>query len=162
MRLHARIFFARPALIRPPPRGILQISMELPRQTPAPPPLPHPAARNMRLLAARALFAAVSAAGAAVLFVFDPAQSGFYPACPLHFLSGLDCPACGSLRAAHLFLRGHLREAFAINPYLFAAIPFASLAWLRPEFRSRRAAWILAAALVAVFVLRNAPRFLHR
>ena len=122
-----------------------------------------PPGKRMKSSLAPCLLAVGAAAGLVVLFAFDPAQSGFYPACPLHSIAGLDCPACGSLRAAHLFLRGHFRDAFALNPYLFFALPLAALACFRPAaFRSRPAVWALSAALVAVFVLRNASRFLRR
>ena len=41
---------------------------------------------------------------AAVLFFFNPAQSGFYPFCVFHRTTGLLCPGCGSLRALHQLL----------------------------------------------------------
>ena len=62
---------------------------------------------------------------AALLFFFDPAASAFYPSCPLRALTGLLCPFCGGLRAAHALLHGHVLEAAALNPFLFAA----GLAW---------------------------------
>lgn len=98
-----------------------------------------------------ALFALIAAA---VLFLFDPATHAFYPPCPLHALTGLDCPTCGGLRAAHLLLHGHLRAAFALNPFLFFALPVAALFFLRP-FRVRWLPWMALGALLAWFVWRN-------
>ncbi len=97
----------------------------------------------------------LAALGAAVLlFFFDPAATGFYPACPLHSLTGLDCPTCGGLRAVHLLLHGHVRAAFAMNPFLFFALPVVALFFIRPA-RSRWLPWIAFGALLAWFVWRN-------
>ena len=40
-------------------------------------------------------------AGMVLLELFDPATSGVFPPCPLHYLTGWYCPGCGSLRAIH-------------------------------------------------------------
>ena len=100
-----------------------------------------------------ALFA-LGAAG--ILFFFDPATTPAYPGCPLHALTGLDCPTCGGLRAAHLLLHGNLRAAFALNPFLFFALPAGAMLLLRP-FRVRGAWWAALGILLAWFVWRNWP-----
>jgi hypothetical protein len=116
-----------------------------------------------------ALAAGLSAAlaGAAVLFFFDPATSGFYPQCPLHRLTGLDCPGCGGLRAVHQLLHGHFSAAWRLNPIVFLLPPVGLwLAWrewtlgradsrwngtaLRPAY-----GWLAAGALAAFGVWRN-------
>ena len=108
---------------------------------------------SSRLLAYTLL--ALCALGAVVLlFLFDPATHAFYPACPLHTLTGLDCPTCGGLRAAHLLLHGHLRDAFHMNPLLFFALPILALLAIRP-FRTRWLPWLALGALLAWFVWRN-------
>jgi hypothetical protein len=61
------------------------------------------------------------AGAAALIFFWDPAVTSFYPSCPLRALTGLLCPLCGGLRAAHALLHGHVLEAVALNPFLFAA-----------------------------------------
>ena len=63
-------------------------------------------------LLAYTLLALFALASLLLLFLFDPSTHAFYPPCPLHALTGLDCPTCGGLRAAHLLLHGHLRAAF--------------------------------------------------
>jgi|SRR5688572_7456445 len=65
------------------------------------------------------------AAAAALLYIFDPASTPFYPACPLRALTGLLCPLCGGLRAAHALLHGQVLDAVALNPFLLAV----ALAW---------------------------------
>lgn len=100
---------------------------------------------------------ALSALGAGlVLFFCDPAAHGFYPRCPLHSLTGLDCPTCGGLRAAHLLLHGRFRAAFALNPFLFFALPAAALFFLRPALaRPRWVPWAALALFAAFFIWRN-------
>jgi len=75
---------------------------------------------------------ACAAAAAAVIFFYDPASAAFFPSCPLRALTGLLCPFCGGLRAAHALLHGRVLEAAALNPFLFAAGlvgPIVPLRW---------------------------------
>jgi hypothetical protein len=67
------------------------------------------------------LIGGACAAAAALLYAYDPAASSFYPSCPLRALTGLLCPLCGGLRAAHELLHGRVLEAAALNPFLFVA-----------------------------------------
>lgn len=62
----------------------------------------------------------------AVLFVFDPATAGFYPPCLFRTFLGMQCPGCGSLRAAHQLLHGNLAAAWALNKPLLIALPLAA------------------------------------
>ena len=78
---------------------------------------------NRRLLAA---LAAAIVVAAAMLRLFDPATSGVFPPCPVHFLTGWYCPGCGSLRALHQLLHGNLRAAWALNPLTILLLPFIS------------------------------------
>lgn len=59
-----------------------------------------------------------------VLFWCDPNQYSFYPVCAFHRATGLLCPGCGSLRAIHQLLHGHLTTAFRFNPLLISSLPF--------------------------------------
>jgi len=79
------------------------------------------------LIRNRPAFPALIAAGmvgVALLRVFDPATSGVFPPCPLHYFTGLYCPGCGSLRALHALLHGDLRQAWAMNPLTILLLPF--------------------------------------
>jgi len=62
--------------------------------------------------------------GVVLLRVFDPARSGMFPPCPVHYLTGLYCPGCGSLRAIHALLHGDLRQALAMNALTVILLPF--------------------------------------
>ena len=70
-------------------------------------------------------------AGAVYLFLFEPGKSGFFPACPFRLLTGFTCPGCGTTRALHQILHGHLDTAFTLNPLLLLAVPFLLFALLR-------------------------------
>jgi len=109
------------------------------------------------------------AAAVAVLFVFDPSTAGFYPICPLHAMTGLQCPGCGGLRAVHQLSPGHIAAAWRLNPFVICLLPVAF--WLG----MREAVWIftrrewpglvtrpifgllLAGALLVFGIVRNLP-----
>jgi hypothetical protein len=110
-----------------------------------------------------------AALGLLVLALFDPAQHGFYPRCYFKALTGLDCPGCGGLRAAHQFLHGHFKAAFALNPFLiligplvawFATAEFVRLTTgrtLAHPFKHPAWLWALLVLLVGFSVVRNLP-----
>jgi hypothetical protein len=89
--------------------------------------------------------AAALAAVAAVVYAYDPATTPWLPSCPLRALTGLLCPLCGTLRAAHALLHGRVLDAVALNPFVFAAAAAAPLAPLRA----------IGAAAVLFAVVRN-------
>ena len=76
--------------------------------------------------AASAALLLFSFAGILLLFFFDPATSGFYPPCLFKTFLGVQCPGCGSLRAAHQLLHGNLAAAWALNPMLMVVGPLAA------------------------------------
>ena len=56
-------------------------------------------------------------------FIFEPGKTGIFPDCMFRLLTGLTCPGCGSTRAFHQLLHGHIITAFTLNPLLLAALP---------------------------------------
>ncbi len=62
-------------------------------------------------------------ATALVLWRIDPNIGRVLPPCPLHALTGLYCPGCGSTRALHALLHGDVGQAMAMNPLLVLALP---------------------------------------
>jgi hypothetical protein len=104
-----------------------------------------------------------------LLYLRDPAQGGVYPPCPFHALTGLDCPGCGTLRAAHQLTHGHVRAAFGLNPLAVLLIPIvayvivsATLVSVRgrglPDLTLRgRAAWIVPIVVISFWFARNVP-----
>ncbi len=61
------------------------------------------------------LFLVLGIGAGTVLFLFDPKSTSIYPVCPFHWLTGLDCPLCGSLRALHALLHARPVEAVHAN-----------------------------------------------
>ena len=105
----------------------------------------------------------------AVMFLFNPAEHGFFPRCFFRMITGWDCPGCGGLRATHQLLHGQVRAAFALNPLLILSLPlvayfaarslverFAGVKLPQP-FKSTMWIWIAAVVVVAFGVLRNVP-----
>jgi hypothetical protein len=68
-------------------------------------------------------WAAVLGTAAVALAVLDPAKAGRSLDCPFHWATGLYCPGCGTLRAVHQALHGHLRAALGLNALAVAALP---------------------------------------
>ncbi len=113
-------------------------------------------------------------AAAWLVYLFPPGSVWFYPQCLFHRLTGLNCPGCGGLRAAHQLLHGHLKQAFLLNPLLFVMAP--ALAWLglsqlwraatsrelAHPFKHPASVWALLIAVVVFGIARNLPiPFLH-
>jgi hypothetical protein len=122
---------------------------------------------NYMLLGAVA--AGIACAGALVLYLFDPTRYGFYPVCLFHRTTGLLCPGCGSLRALHHLLHGHVAEAFRYNALLMTLLPVAT-AWLLLRLSARRGwakpiplnigtagLWIALVVFLGFGVFRNLP-----
>lgn len=133
----------------------------------APPKINAPATFNRCVIGWVAL---AILAGMAVVYLFNPATSRFYPVCHFHQLTGLNCPGCGMTRATHALLHGDLMTALRDNALLMGLLMLGILrgAWFglnrlrgRPNDIFFRAAWLwpLLAAALLFTVLRNLPAF---
>lgn len=74
---------------------------------------------------------------AVVYFVFDPSGSRFFPKCAFHALTGYQCPGCGSQRAIHALLHGHLMEAIRFNALLVFSLPLVVMLLTVKLWRNR-------------------------
>ncbi len=66
----------------------------------------------------------------------DPNQPGHYPMCPTLALFGIDCPACGGLRATHALANGDLLRAMDHNLLFVLAVPLIIVGWVVWFYRS--------------------------
>ena len=73
--------------------------------------------------------AVIAAALVAVLALRDPSQPGNYPACPFRWSTALWCPGCGSMRAIHALLHGHVMTALSSNALTVAMLPVLAGMW---------------------------------
>lgn len=57
----------------------------------------------------------VSAAAVLVVAYFNPVTAEFFPQCPLHQMTGLNCPGCGLTRGFHALFHGDILGALHFN-----------------------------------------------
>ena len=124
---------------------------------------------NMDFRTFNAAIVVFTVAAAAVEYAFDPAVTTWFPSCPLFAMTGWLCPFCGSLRAGHALLHGHIEAALTLNPLttagggvLVAAIAHDAARPRHAGFAGRLVSLCLSPngiTLAAAFgVLRNLPR----
>lgn len=57
----------------------------------------------------------------------DPVQMHWMVRCPVHHLSGLKCPGCGTLRAVYSLIHGDLSSALQFNLLSVLMIPLLAI-----------------------------------
>lgn len=107
------------------------------------------------------------AASCGVVIAVDPA-TGVYPPCPSQLLFGIDCPACGGLRATSALLQGDFSSFLDHNILLALAFPLLFAIWivaiigrLKPDRRyllSTPVKRLLAVALVLILAVFTVTR----
>lgn len=103
--------------------------------------------------------AIIAAAVLIYLAVFDPTEAPA-PQCLFRRLTGWDCPGCGTQRAVHALMHGHVAEAWRFNAFLFFAVPLIALYALAPKRWSKviyspYATLGIACAIVLWWIGRN-------
>ncbi|MFV0306200.1 MAG: DUF2752 domain-containing protein [Desertimonas sp.] len=92
--------------------------------------------------------------------------TGWVPPCPIHALTGLDCPGCGSTRAMQSLIDGDIARAVSFNALaIVAAGPVLMWCWWAamrrrplPLVVSHRLAGTVWAIVVGVYTIaRNLP-----
>ena len=120
----------------------------------------------MRRSLVMALVALVLLAFGFIYFAMDPSSSSLFPQCVFLSLSGYKCPGCGSQRAIHALLHGHVVEAFKFNALLLISIPWLAFCLFAETQRVRNPRlyvrlnppllmWLFLALVVIWWVLRN-------
>lgn len=105
------------------------------------------------------------------LYLFNPGTSTLYPTCPFYWFTGCYCPGCGSLRALHQLMRGHLATALGLNPLMVVSSPFVGYYFvsrtmvvvagrsLRTFFIRPVFIWGFLGVVLVYWVLRNLPYY---
>lgn len=88
----------------------------------------------------RVLLLAVLAVALGALAWGDPYAAAWPLGCPLRRLTGWLCPLCGTQRALHEALHGHLAESWRLSPALWILSPWWALL-LAGALSARIAAW---------------------
>ncbi len=93
---------------------------------------------------------------------FDPAHSHLAPKCIFKLLTGYDCPGCGSQRAIHAFLNGHVWEGIQYNYLLVPALLYVIALTIFPRngkvhlaLSGTLACWIWFGVFIAWWIGRN-------
>ena len=86
-------------------------------------------------------------------WMFDPLEGpAIYPRWPVKWLTGWDCPGCGSARALHALLHGRLAEAWAFNPWLPIVLVMALLALIGSNRPGKIRSFIHSPITLTLFV----------
>lgn len=114
---------------------------------------------------------AVAAAGAGLIWYFNPSNVSFLPVCPLFKFTGFACPGCGMTRGFHALFHGDVLTALDYNALiplfvlLFGAI-FGSLLLvvIRGKGLSMKLVrptmlWGILGLLIVFGVVRNLPYY---
>ena len=121
-----------------------------------------PVARRLQLPGSGAwlltvvVLSVILALGVGAAVVFDPKEASWFPKCPVHSLTGLNCPGCGTGRAVHAAAHGRWLEAFRYNPILAVAIPLLIAIVAKPEWAKKPSvSWGVFAVAVLWMLVRN-------
>ena len=120
-----------------------------------------------RVIAAAGVFGI--ATGAFVVGYFNPVIAGFFPTCPFHAITGLNCPGCGMTRGFNALLHGDILGAIQFNallPFFAFLFSYFALSLFLVAVRGNGLSWkIFTPKVVTVFliftvvfaVVRNLP-----
>ena len=120
-----------------------------------------------RVLAAAGVL--IIAAGSFAVGYFNPVTAGFFPQCPFHALTGLNCPGCGLTRGFHALFHGDVLEALRYNallPIYAFVIGYFFVSIALTAIRGRGLSWkifppaamyIFLVATIVFSVARNLP-----
>ena len=116
------------------------------------------------------LVSIVAIAASLLYFYYNPVYSNFFPRCVFHSVTNLDCPGCGSQRALHALLNGHILEAADFNLLTVLFLPllaysaivaianaFFNQSWSQKIFYPPLFTKIVLVVVLLFWILRNIP-----
>ena len=108
--------------------------------------------------------------GCIILYHFDPAtNSQIYPPSLSREIGGFYCAGCGTLRALHQLLHGHLLAALDLNPLMVLTAPYliySFISYTSPVILGQKIPqvyiktswiWLFLKVVLIYWVLRNIP-----
>lgn len=113
----------------------------------------------------------IMAAGAFAVGYFNPVSAGFFPTCPFHEITGLNCPGCGMTRGFNALFHGDFLGALHFNlliPFFAVLFSYFALSLLMVTVRGYGLNWkIFTPKIVTAFlifaltyaVMRNLPYY---
>ena len=134
-------------------------------QPPPEEPTQHPTRRDYVTL----LLGLIAAVCFLCMLAFKhPSDYGVIPSCPFHSGTGFLCPGCGSMRATHYFITGHIATSLHYNPLVLIVLPlvaYLSLKWFCEIFLHKELPfpyqttvyWAIAVIFIVFFIARNIP-----
>lgn len=75
------------------------------------------------------LFGGAVLAVGILYFWFNPTMAGWPLQCPVHLVTGWQCPGCGFQRALHALLHGEVVQALRYNLFLIVSMPLLLGVW---------------------------------
>lgn len=102
--------------------------------------------------------AGVIVGGSLAVGYFNPVNAGFFPQCPFHALTGMNCPGCGLTRGFHALFQGDILGALHFNamlPIYAFVIGYAMISFFLIATRGRGLSWKIfpPSALYAFLVI---------
>jgi len=92
-----------------------------------------------------------------MLYLYDPARTKGFLACPIWSLTGHPCPGCGAQRSVHHCLHGDFATAVQLCPYLYFVLIVVFVCWMCPKI-SKSLSFVIV--VVGVTLLYSAARFI--
>lgn len=89
------------------------------------------------------------------LYHLDPTEVRWLPTCPLHALTGWNCPGCGTMRALHHLLHGEFSAAWRLNPLALLLGPALAVSVWRGWLGRPVVVWLLLTVVAVFGILRN-------
>lgn len=96
---------------------------------------PHKQQTRLRRMAWPVIGAGITVGAAFYIRAVDP-NNGGYPFCPLKYVTGIDCPACGGLRCVHALMSGDIGTAMDQNLLAVFVLPMIAV-WAIFALRSK-------------------------
>lgn len=97
------------------------------------------------------------ASGAFFVGYFNPVTAGFFPKCPFHTLTGLNCPGCGMTRGFHALFHGDILSALHYNallPFFAFFFGYFTLSLFLVLIRGRGLTWkLFTPTLLYIFLI---------